>query len=132
MLFCRKRRNQSIFATARIKTGYPTTVRIKYRLYIINQECDYDRALERANLSTLFQRREDSCVQLITKMLDPAHKLHHLVPPCLSDLYHDRNTRSDSNQMYNYKLKTERFKNGPIVYAISRFNLSVYKSFIRL
>ena len=104
----------------------------KRSLRIIYQECDYDRVLERANLSTLFQRREDSCVQPITKMLDPAHKLHHLLPPRLSDLHHDRNTRSDSSQIYNYKFKTERFKNSPIVYAISRFNLSVRKSFIRL
>lgn len=54
-------------------------------------------------------------------MSDPVHKLQHLLPSCLEGS-HDHNTRSNSNQFYNYKFKTERFRNSPIVYAILKYN----------
>ena len=56
------------------------------------------------------------------KMINFAHKMHDLLLPRLEDLHYYRSTRSNCNQIYNYKFKTERFRNSPIVYAISKFN----------
>ena len=54
-------------------------------------------------------------------MINFAHKMHDLLLPRLEDLHYYRSTRSNCNQIYNYKFKTERFRNSPIVYAISLF-----------
>ena len=51
-------------------------------LKIISPEMVYCDALEHFRLPTLFQRRENMCNKLFTKIIDdPAHRLYHLLPP---------------------------------------------------
>ena len=57
----------------------------KRALKIIYQECEYGSALKKANLNTLFQYRDDGCVEHIKKMINSAHKLHNLLPARLED-----------------------------------------------
>ena len=65
-------------------------------------------------------------------MLDPNHKLHTLLPNKVEDV-RDRTTRSNGGRFYNFKCRTERYKNSPIVYGINRFNQTLsWEYFIRL
>ena len=51
-------------------------------LRIIFFEMAYCDVLEHFQLPTLFQRREDMCNNLFTKIIDdPARRLRHLLPP---------------------------------------------------
>ena len=52
--------------------------RVQRIIYPEMAHCD---ALEHFQLSTLLQRREDMCNDLFTKINDPAHRFHHLLPP---------------------------------------------------
>ena len=49
-------------------------------LRIIYSEKDYEKLLLKAGMHTLEQRRNTMCIDLISKMSDPQHKLHHLLP----------------------------------------------------
>jgi hypothetical protein len=40
----------------------------------------YDHALHQSNLKTLKERRDVMCVDMIKKMSNRVHKLHHLLP----------------------------------------------------
>ena len=55
--------------------------RIKKRvLRIIYPNLDYDQAITETKLETLEERRDELCISLIKKMLEPNHKLHSLLP----------------------------------------------------
>ena len=45
----------------------------------IYSEKDYEKLLLKAGMHTLEQRRNTMCIDLISKMSDPQHKLHHLL-----------------------------------------------------
>ena len=84
----------------------------------------YDEALLKCNLVTLESRREEMCLKLIESMHDLNHKLHSLLPNKVEDI-RDRITRASGERLYNFKCRTERYKNSPIVYAIDRYNLKL-------
>ena len=84
----------------------------------------YDEALIKCNLVTLKSPREEMCINLIESMRDPNHKLHTLLPDKVEDI-RDRITRASAEKFYNFKCRTERYKNSPIVYAIDRYNLKL-------
>ena len=71
-------------------------------------EMAYCDALEHFRFPTLFQRREDMCNKLFTKIIDdPAHRLHHLLSPKSETGYDLR-----SNRHFNmYNIRTNRFQN---------------------
>jgi hypothetical protein len=49
-------------------------------LRIIYPNLDYDQAITETKLQTLEERRDELCISLIKKMLEPNHKLHSLLP----------------------------------------------------
>ena len=49
-------------------------------LRIIYPNLHYDQAITETKLQTLEERRDELCVSLIKKMLEPNHKLHSLLP----------------------------------------------------
>ena len=66
-------------------------------------------------------RREEMCGNLIKTMIDPRHRLHSLLPETVNQI-RQRQTRSNGEKLYNFRYRTERFKNSPIVYGIECFN----------
>ena len=54
-------------------------------------------------------------------MLQPAHRLHSLLPRKLGDIK-ERETRANGQKMYNFFFKTKRFKHSPLVFAIDKYN----------
>ena len=96
----------------------------KRAVRIIFPGLTYDEALLKCNLVTLESRREEMCLKLIESMHDPNHKLHSLLPNKVEDI-RDRITRASGERLYNFKCRTERYKNSPIVYAIDRYNLKL-------
>ena len=96
--------------------------RIQKRAFrIILPELSYEEALEKCNLKTLEDRRVDMCINLITTLRDPGHKLHGLLPPKVGEI-RTRETRLSEQKFYNFNCRTERFKNSAIVYGIEQFN----------
>ena len=69
-------------------------------LRIIYPNSDYDQALTETKLQTLEERRDELCVSLITKMLEPNHKLHSLLPKKLKDI-RQKETRTSNQKLYN-------------------------------
>ena len=53
----------------------------KRALKVIFPHQSYEEALNNSGLSSLHQRRKDSCIQYFSDMQKDHHKLHHLVPP---------------------------------------------------
>ena len=86
-------------------------------LRIIYPNLDYDQAITETKLQTLEERRDELCVSLIKKMLEPNHKLHSLLPKKVKDI-RQKETRTSSQKLYNFPSKTERFKHSPSVYCI--------------
>ena len=97
----------------------------KRAVRIIFPGLTYDEALLKGNLVTLESRREEICLKLIESMHDPNHKLHSLLPNKAEELEITRITRASGERLYNFKCRTERYKNSPIVYAIDRYNLKL-------
>ena len=93
-------------------------------LRIIYSEKDYEKLLLKAGMHTLEQRRNTMCIDLISKMSDPQHKLHHLLPNKLCKV-RQRDTRQNGQLFYNYHYRTERFRNSPIVSSIELYNNSI-------
>ena len=52
----------------------------KRALCIIYPGLEYDEALDESKLKSLKQRRNDLCVDLIERMMQPSHTLHVLLP----------------------------------------------------
>ena len=82
---------------------------------------DYDKCLQTAELVSLKERRDQMCIQLIKSMSNSDHKLHNVLPKKVHEI-RNRETRQNSHMYYNFKWRTERFKNSPISYAISKYN----------
>ena len=93
----------------------------KRALRIICPGLTYEEALLDCNLKTLKARREEMCGKLIKTMIDPRHRLHSLLPETVNQI-RQRQTRSNGEKLYNFRYRTERFKNSPIVYGIECFN----------
>ena len=89
----------------------------KRALRIIYPEITYNEALTRRGIQTLESRRETKCVNLVTDMIDPTHKLHDLLPFTVNQI-RDRETRLNGDKIYNFNCRPGRFKNSPIVFAI--------------
>jgi uncharacterized spore protein YtfJ len=77
----------------------------KRALRIILPGMSYDHALRQSNLKTLKERRDVMCVDMIKKMSNPGHKLHHLLPMKVSQL-RERETRTNGLEYYNYACRT--------------------------
>ena len=88
---------------------------------MIYKEDDYDKCLQTAELVSLKERRDQMCIQLIKSMSNSDHKLHNVLPKKVYEI-RNRETRQNSHVYYNFKWRTERFKNSPISYAISKYN----------
>ena len=74
-------------------------------------------ALFRCGIKTLENRREIICTNLVKDMIDPLHKLHDLFPFTVNRI-RGRETRLNGDRIYNFKCRTESFKNSPIVFAL--------------
>ena len=53
---------------------------LPYAWYELRSCITSDHALRQSNLKTLKGRRDVMCVDMIKKMSNPGHKLHHLLP----------------------------------------------------
>jgi hypothetical protein len=84
---------------------------------------DYNESLAHFRMSTLKERREKHCVELIRKMSSEGHRLHYLLPAKVGEL-RQKVTRSNDDKYYNFKYRTERFRKSPLVYAINSYNNS--------
>ncbi|XP_028418283.1 uncharacterized protein LOC114543542 [Dendronephthya gigantea] len=96
----------------------------KRAMKIICPEKNYEQALTECGIKTLESRRELMCINLIKDIKDPSHKLNDLLPPTVGQL-RERDTRLNVNKIYNFKCRTERFRNSPLVYAIRKYNLKI-------
>ena len=92
-----------------------------YHIRIIYPNLDYDQAISETKLQTLKERKDELCVSLIEKMLEPNHKLHSLLPKKLKDI-RQKETRTSSQKLYNFSSKTELLKQSPLVYCIYLYN----------
>ena len=90
-------------------------------LKIIYKDDDYGKCLQTAELVSLKERRDQMCIQLIKSMSNSDHKLHNILPKKVHEI-RNRETRQNSHMYYNFKWRTERFKNSPNRYAISKYN----------
>ena len=87
----------------------------KRALKIIYMEDDYDQCLQTTKLTSLKERRDQLCIQLI--------KCQTLTTNCIDYCpTRNRETRQNSHLYYNFTWRTERFRNSPISYAISKYN----------
>ena len=84
----------------------------------------YKQALTECGLHTLEYRRDIMRVNLIKDMKQPTHKLNDLLPPIAGQV-REKRTRLNENKFYNFKCKTERFNNSPLVYAIRKYNMAL-------
>ena len=79
----------------------------KRELKMISPEMAYREADEYFKLPTLFQRREDKCHKLFTKITEDAmHKLHHLLSEAGYALRSNRRFN-----MTSYNIRANRFEN---------------------
>ena len=85
---------------------------------------NYDEALEESKLKSLKQGRNDLCVDLIGRMMQPSHILHGLLPEQNPNMK-SKSTRSSGKDIYNFYCRTERFRGSPIVFAIDKYNESI-------
>jgi hypothetical protein len=78
-------------------------------------------------LRICLRKDKPELVDLIANMSSPEHRIHNLLPDRVRDT-RQRETRSNPNMYYNFKFRTERFKNSPLVYAINCYNSSLARS----
>lgn len=72
-------------------------------------------------MQPLSERREIHWVDLIAANISATEDhLHNLLPAGVKDKRQSV-TKSNPHMYYNLKLKTNRFKNSPLVYAIIKF-----------
>ena len=76
-------------------------------LRIIHPEHNYNEALKESKLKSVKERRNELCIDLIKNMLQP-----RLLPDKHSNIKM-RETRANSNKIYNVFCRTERFKCSP-------------------
>ena len=96
----------------------------KRAFWIIYCEKEYDKLLRMAGVKSLYERRCDMCIELIRQMSQTGHKLHHLLPQKLRNI-RQREARLSGQLFYNYKYRTERFENSPVVSSIELYNQSL-------
>ena len=80
---------------------------------------EYLVALNHLKMQTLSERRENHCIDLIANLSSPEHRLDDLLHADSVRDTRQRETRSNANMYYNFKFRTERFKNSPLVHAIN-------------
>ena len=89
------------------------------RIILGNQYVSYAEALQRLNISTLYDRRERLCLRLGRSILrSPEHR--DLLPPTMGQV-HGRNTRR-RNLLRPIRARTARYKNTFIPYIVKRLN----------
>ena len=76
----------------------------KRALRIIHPEHKYNEALKESKLNSLKERRNDLCIDLIKNMLQPTHNLLHGLLPDKHSNIKMRETRANSNTIYNFFL----------------------------
>ena len=77
----------------------------KRALRIIHPEHKYNEALKESKLKLLKERRNDLCIDLIKNMLQPTHNLLHGLLPDKHSNIKMRETRANSNTIYNFFLQ---------------------------
>ena len=88
-------------------------------LRIIFPELTYSEAMDRANVVTLFQRRNNICARCFNRIYsDTSHKLHGLIPRRHETPYHLRKNNCIEIPRY----ETNRFLNSFIIAASKRHN----------
>ncbi len=78
----------------------------KRALRIIYPGLEYDEALDESKLKSLKQRRNDLCVDLIERMMQPSHILHGLLPEQNPNTK-SKTTRSSGKEIYNFYCRTD-------------------------
>ena len=88
----------------------------KRALKLIFPLCDYDSAMTKANLETLYTRRERQCDKLFRKMCHPSHKLFSILPLNPTNDYHLRRI-----SIPHLMCQTVRYSNTFLPYCIRKF-----------
>ena len=68
--------------------------------------CEYTTALQLANITSLYDRREELCKRLFISAQDESHKIHGLLPPQRTITHNQRH----ASKYPLPKVKTQRFK----------------------
>ena len=89
--------------------------------HFLHKEDDYDKVLRIAKIESLAKLRDRMCIELVKEMSNPNHKLHSLLLKKICDV-RKRTTRLNNQMYYNFMGKIERFKSGPISYAVNKYN----------
>ena len=92
---------------------------------MVYMEDHYDKCLKTAKLTSLKERRDRLCIQLIRSRSNSDHKLHNLLPKKVHET-RNRETRQNSHMYYNFKCRTESLQNSAISNAISKYNEALY------
>ena len=77
---------------------------------------EYEKVLEKYNMTTLKDRREQMCKKLFESMKNEDHKLHYLLPPV-----RDHVTARQHRKYEPPKLRTYRLKKSPVNYFLFNF-----------
>ena len=96
----------------------------KRALRIIYPGLEYDEALDESKLKSLKQRRNDLCVDLIDRMMQPSHIIHGLLPEQNPNMK-SKTTTSSGKEIYNFYCRTEPFRGSLTVFAIDKYNESI-------
>ena len=88
----------------------------KRSLSIAHSDLEYEKVLEKYNMTTLKDRREQMCKKLFESMKNEDHKLHYLLPPV-----RDHVTARQHRKYEPPKLRTYRLKKSPVNYCLFNF-----------
>ena len=89
----------------------------KRALRVIYPDRTYSEVLKQTGLCTLKERRDTICVNYFKKMINPRHKLHHILPKRRNSIHNTRNPKMFSIP----KARTNRYKNSLIPWCANKF-----------
>ena len=107
--------------TAKESAALERVQRRACKIILGNQYTQYDEALELCKLSTLFDRREQLCLNFF-KSLMKSERFHSWVPPKKSTI-HNRDLRN-SNKLSVPRCRTTRCQKNPLIYMANMWNNS--------
>ena len=107
--------------TAKESAALERVQRRACKIILGNQYTQYDEALELCKLSTLFDRREQLCLNFF-KSLMKSERFHSWVPPKKSTI-HNRDLRN-SNKLSVPRCKTTHCQKNPLIYMANMWNNS--------
>ena len=90
----------------------------KKALKIVFPHLSYTEGLDKADLKTLHERRENQCFSLYQTVLRGDNKLTSLLPSPITHKYSLR----DPRKYPLFKCRTERFKNSFIPYYLAKWD----------